>query len=91
MTALEELDVESDNNKPNKKVTLPPPAITAPQVTQQSENSTSVAQVETPKLNTPAKPVAAKTFGIAATVAAPAPAGPTLAKRKAAATEPNFP
>lgn len=90
MTALEELDVESDkiSKKEQTPQTFKAPAVAAPKV----ETVPAPVATEAPKVSTPAPKTTAKSFG-AAPVVAPtvAPAGPALGKRKAAATEPNFP
>lgn len=72
--------------------TKPPVKAEAPPVAAKVETKT-----EAPKVVTPTAKTTVKAFGPAAVVApakveaAPAPAGPTLGKRKAATTEPNFP
>lgn len=90
MTALEELDVEGEAKAAKATSTK---AFVAPTVTQKTESAAPAETVvaEAPKLTTPTKTTAVKSFGPAPTVATPPAAGPTLAKRKAAATEPSFP
>lgn len=92
MISDEGADIENDGKTVAAPVQTPQtfkaPAVAAPKV----ETAPAPVATEAPKVSTPAPKTTAKSFG-AAPVVAPtvAPAGPALGKRKAAATEPNFP
>lgn len=92
MISDEGADIENDGKTVQTPATAPK-TFTAPTVVAQKTEAAPVeTKTEAPKLSTPAKPAATKSFG-AAPVVAPAAVtpGPALSKRKAAASEPNFP
>jgi hypothetical protein len=97
MISDEGADIENDGKTVQAPVAAPQtfkaPAVTAAPVAKTEAKPSPVAEeLQAPKVTTPAPKTTAKSFG-AAPVVAPtvAPAGPALGKRKAAATEPNFP
>lgn len=98
MISDEGADIENDGKTVAAPVQAPQtfkaPAVAAPPVkAQETVASTPAAPVvkEEPKVSTPVAKTTTKSFGAAPVVAPATTPGPALGKRKAAATEPNFP
>jgi hypothetical protein len=97
MISDEGADIENDGKTVQAPVTAPQtfkaPAIAKASPQQETVASTPAAPVakEEPKVTTPTAKTTTKSFGAAPVVAPAVQTGPALGKRKAAATEPNFP
>lgn len=93
MISDEGADIENDGKTVQTPVAVPQtfkaPAVAAPKV--EAAPVTPPTTAEPQKVSTPAPKTTTKSFGAAPVVAPAVTPGPALGKRKAAATEPNFP